>query len=217
MIDTLSLMLALRARLATLSVASCSGVNLGASGYAFTRSSGSFITDGFSVGMEVTPSGFASSTPCVVTGVTASTLTTDTALTTETSASGRTLTVGLPSRCAWENIAFEPTTGTPWLEEQYIPGPSRQMTVGPLGLLELRPLYSLRIHTPEDVGVGAAVRYADALLELFTPRTAISFGSEVARVRTDTGPYRGQLLNLQPGYATVPVTFPLEIRVANTI
>lgn len=221
MIDSIALQVALRSRLIdSLTVASCSGVNLSASGSTFTRASGSFLTDEFAVGMEVAGTGFTNAAnlgPHVVTGVTPLTLTTASTLTTEGAASGRTLTVGLPSRRAWENVAFEPSSGYPWVEEQLIPAGTRQITVGPGGLLETRVLYSLQIHAVEDTGLGAPLRYADALLELFAPRTAITFGTETARVRTDTGPYRGQMLRRRPGWATVPVTFPLEIWSNNSI
>jgi hypothetical protein len=219
MIDTQTLQVALRTRVLTLSVATCSGVNLSATGSVFTRASGSFLTDSFSPGMEVLGAGFsvaANNARFTVTAVTALTMTVSGSLSTESAAAGKTLTVGLPAGRAWENIAYEATTSAPWVEEQLIPAGSRQITVGPLGTLETRLLYQLQVHVPEDVGIGAPNRYADSLLTLFTPRTAITFGSDTARVRTDTGPYRGQLLRRRPGFATVPVTFPLEIRSDNT-
>ncbi len=220
MIDTHTLQLALRTKALTLSVASCSGVDLSADGTRYTRASGSFLTDGFSIGMEVLGAGFseAQNNPRnTVTDLTATILTVDATLTTEAAGSGKTLTVGMPIGRAWENISFEPTTGDPWVAEELLPGPTRQITVGPLGTLETRLLYRLEVHAVEGKGVGAANRYADSLLTLFAPRTAITFGTETARVRTDVGPFRGQLLRRRPGYATVPVTFPLEIRSANTI
>ena len=220
MIDTYTLQLALRTQALSLSVASCSGVNLSASGSVFTRASGSFITDEFSVGMEVTGASFdesANNASFTITAVAATQLTVDGDLTTESAGSGKTLTVSLPANRAWENIAFEPTAGAPWVEEQLIPGTSQQITIGPLGTLESRLLYQIQVHVPEDVGIGAPTRYADSLMTLFAPRTEITFGSDVARVRTDTGPYRGQALRRRPGWVTVPVTFPLEIRTANTV
>jgi hypothetical protein len=219
-IDHHALQLALRARALTLTVAECSGVNLSASGSGFVRASGSFLTDGFSLGMEVLADNFSDSDNdgyWIVTNVSATTLTVDGSLNAESAGANKTLTVGLPSSRAWENIEFEPTTGSPWVEEQLIPAGSRQISVGPEGTLETRLLYSLAVHAVENKGVGAPNRYADALLELFTPRTSITFGSLTARVRTDTGPYRGQMLRRKPGYMTVPVTFPLEVYSQNTI
>lgn len=217
MIDHRALQLALRTRALTLSVASASGINLAASGSTITRIQGSFLTDEFSPGMEALLVGWSAdnNTRFTVTDVEALTLTLDGTLTTESMAGGRSVTVGLPQYRAWENIGFEPTTGAPWIEEQLIPGTTRQISVGQYGTIETRLLYQLQVHALEDTGIGAPNRYADALLTLFTPRTQITFGSDTARVRTDTGPYRGQLLRRRPGYATIPVTIPLEIWSAN--
>lgn len=220
MIDFHALQLALRAHARNLSVASCSGVNLSASGSTFTRASGSFITDGFYPGMEVTSAGFTGSgnnNDYIVTEVSALTLTIDGTLTTESAASGKTLTVGLPSNQAWENKEFEPTSGEPWVEEQLVPGPTAQIGVGNGGTLLTRLLYVLHVHAIENEGIGAPVRYADALCEHFAPRTEITFGSSTAKVRTDTGPYRGQMLRRKAGFVTVPVTFPLEVYSQNVI
>ena len=184
------------------------------SGSTYTRAVGSFLTDGFAVGMEVTGAGFtnaANNQSVVVTGVEALTLTVDATLTTESAAAGRTLTVGQPTRTAWENVAFETTVGYPWIEEQLVPAGTRQITIGQNAQLETRVLYSLLIHAVHDTGLGAPSAYADAVLDLFSPGTQIAFGSETARVRTDTGPSRGQMLVRRPGWVTVPITIPLEI------
>ena len=85
-----------------------------------------------------------------------------------------------------------------------------------VGLGACLVLYSLAVHTIENKGVGAPNRYADALIQLFRPLTQITFGSATARVRTDTGPFRGQMLRRKPGYMTVPVTFPLEVFSSNS-
>lgn len=221
MIDTAELQLALRSRMIdSLTVVSCSGVNLSASSTTFTRATGSFITDGFAKGMEVTSAGFTGSGNngrFVITNVTATDVTVNGTLSSEAAGSGKTLTVYLPSRRAWENVAFEPDNGYPWVEEQLIPAGTRQISVGPGGYLETRVLYTVLIHAVQDTGLGAPVRYADALLELFAPRTQITFGTETARVRTDTGPYRGQMLRRKAGWTTVSVTFPLEIWSNNSI
>jgi hypothetical protein len=54
-------------------------------------------------------------------------------------------------------------------------------------------------------------------MEHFTPGTQITFGSQTARVRTDTGPFRGQILRRRAGFVSVPVTIPLEVWSANTL
>jgi hypothetical protein len=212
-----ALQLGLRTKALTLSVATTGSTTLSATSTGYARASGSFVTDGFKPGMELSASGFttaANNGVHVIVAVSALAIQCeDTA--TEAAASGRTLSVGLPSRVAWENVAFDPPAGAPWVEEQLVPAPSRLLSVS-RGTVETTALYNLLIYTPEDVGVGAANGYADALIVLFAPLTDITLSTgHVARVRTDTGPYRGQMIRRKPGWVTVPVTFPLFVYTSN--
>jgi hypothetical protein len=211
-IDHTLLQLALRAKLRTLSVCTTGSVSLSSTTTGYARASGSFIC----VGMEVTPSGFTQTAVGTITGVTALTLTILGGRSAEAAAS-RTLTVGLPSRCAWENVALAPSTGTPYVEEQYIPGPMAQVTLGALGELEVLPMYSPRIYVPSNADMLAAGNYADAILTLFAPGTPITVSGATVTVRRDVGPFRGQLQQAEPGYAVVPVSIPLRLRTSNTI
>jgi hypothetical protein len=52
---------------------------------------------------------------------------------------GRSLSVLIPSRRAWENIHFEPVTDTPYVEEEYLPGPALKKTIGEFGEIEVLP------------------------------------------------------------------------------
>lgn len=221
MIGHLDIQLALRAKLLTLSVVTTGSVTLSATASGYARSSGSFLSDGFAPGMELTPSGFASNPVSVVTDVTALSLTVADPRSAETSASGRTLAVGLPSARAWENKKPSddpPLQSRPFVREEYLPGaPMKQVTLGPFGEVEMQPLYAPQIYVPANSGITAASRYADSIVRLFAPRTAIPVGTDVLRVRTDSGPYRGQLLQSSPGFAVVPVTIPCWIRTQNTI
>lgn len=218
MIEYDDIQLACRARALTLEVATTGSNTLAASSSGFTRSSGSFLTDGFRRGMEVLCSGFSKSANNArhyVENVTATLLTVSTSVT-EGSGSGKTISVPLPQYQAWENIEHEPTPGAPWVEEQFLPGPTRQFTVGLEGTLEARPIYGMQVHVPENVGVGAPNRYADALIRHFKPLTAMTLDNgDVVRVRTDTGPFRGQLIRRKPGFVTVPVSFPLFMYTTN--
>jgi hypothetical protein len=212
--------LALRTKLLTLSVATTGSTDLSGTATGYARSAGSFITDGFRVGMEVAGSGFADSdnnTPHTITAVTALALScADTAV--EAEAAGRTLTVGLPTGRAWENLDYEPTQNTPWVEEQYLPGPMRRETLGATAQLEVLPQYLPRIYVPANTGADAARKYADALITLFAPGTTMTTTSgDVLRVRGDLAPFAGQLVQTRPGAAVVPVTVPLRVRTTNSI
>ncbi len=214
---------ALRLRLGTLDVSSLSGVDLGvaeaAPFWTYTRLLGSFTDDGFYPGMEIDVAGFADSKNNGLMTIKAAEdliLTVDKTLATEAAAGGRTLDVGLPSRVAWENIEFKPDQDQPYIEEELLPGVAEQITVGPGGLIELEPIYIVNVFIAPDVGVEAMNLYGDALVALFAPRVAMSLANgDVLRVRSTPSSTRGQLIQLKPGWATMPVRIPLRIRTIN--
>jgi hypothetical protein len=216
MIDHLAMQKALREHVRDLVVLTTGSTSLGATGTTYTRASGSFVTDGFAPGMEVTPSGFTDTAVSVVKSVAALTLTVSRTLTTETASSGRTLSVGLPSRVAYENIEFEPVTGSPWVREELVSGPVRMLTTIDNGTIEFDPLYLLDVNVPEKVGTGAVNRYADKLMDLFAPPTQIDMSDgNVIQARTDTMAYRGPVRHVTPGFASVRVTLPLRLHLIN--
>lgn len=232
MYDEVAYQLALRSKLLTLSVATTGSISLAATTTGYTRTSGSFITDGLAPGMEITPAGFANNTPAVITDVSALTVTAKRVITTvtngvtiyslgaitaESAASGRSLTVGLPSNRAWENDYFEPTAGIPYVREEFLPGPTAQVTIGPNGELQGEPMYAMYFNAPAGTRLTAK-RYVQGARLLFAPRTQITASNgDTIRVRADTGPYAGQLQQSTPGFAVQPFTVPLRVRSANVI
>lgn len=219
MIDNLQMQQAIRTQLLTMEAATTGSISLEATSDGFVRTTGSFLTDGFEPGMEVAATGFgqaANNANWVVEQVEALTLHV-TGLTAEDAASGRTLTAGLPSDRAWENVGFEPTPGTPYVEENFLSGPSTQLTNGTdEATVQVDPLYVVNIFAPENLGMEAASRYADAVLEAFKPNTSFNLSNgDALRVRTDTGPSRGQLTQRKPGWATVPVTIAFRLFTTN--
>ena len=208
---------ALRAKLLTLSVATTGSVTLAATTTGYTRATGSFLTNGFTVGMEVTPTGFTQTDVGTIIALTATVMTIKGGRTAESAGAARTLAVGLPADRAWENVPLDPTTAKPYVEETYLPGPMTQITLGPLGILEADPSYLVRVFVPMENGVGAARSYVDALFTLFAPRTSITVAGATVSVRTQPGPFAGQLLQTDSGFASVPFTVPLRVRTANSI
>ena len=218
MLDHLAAQLALRTQLLTLAVCTTGSTSLSATATGYARAAGSFLADGFAAGMEITPSGFTANTVDTITAVTALTLTTKSARAVESVSSGRTIAVALPASRAWENMDFTPVAGVPFVEEDYVPGPVTQITVGPLGQVETTPLYVVKLYGVANTGAGALARYATAVLTLFPPRFNVTLSTgDVLRVRTDTAPYRGQLQQATPGFAVVTVTIPLRGRSSNSI
>ena len=218
MLDHAACSHAIHTQAATLAVVTTGSVSLGATATGFTRATGSFVTDGFLVGMEVTPSGFAlNTTPVVIVGVTDTALNTLDATSAESAASGRTLTVGYPT-VASENITFTPTPNRWYVNEQYLPGPGQQVEFGPGAALEIRPTMVFQVFGIANTGPEALYKVADGLLALFPPHQALPLATgDVARVRTDVMPFRGQLQAATPGWSVVPVTVPLRVRTPNSI
>lgn len=209
--------LALRGKLLTLAVCTTGSTTLEATATGYARAAGSFLTDGFAVGAEVAPTGFTQTATGVITALTALTMTISGGRTVQAAGAARTLSVGLPAMRAWENVAFTPTAGAPYVTEQYVPGPGKKISLGPLGELEYLPLFAPHVHVPSGVGPEAGDAYADALLTLFAPETSITLANSTLRVRGDVAPYSGQLLQSAPGFATIPVNVPLRLRTANAI
>lgn len=218
MIDHYAIQLALRTKLLTLSAATTGSASLAATATGYSRSTGSFLTDGFAPGMEITGSGFTASANNAAKTLTAVAALTLTCAGCSVEAAGtRTIAAGLPAYRAWENVAYEPTAGVPYVTEAYLPGPMSRQTLGTYGELEAMPTYVVRVNVPENTGIGAASQYADALLTLFAPGTAMTVGSDTLRVRADVAPFRGQLLPVAPGFVSVSVSVPLRLRTANSI
>lgn len=218
MINHTAALLALRTKLLALSVATTGSTTLSATSTGYARSSGSFVTDGFRTGMEVTGTSFsnaANNTAKTITEVTALAITAS-GCTTE-AAGTRTLTVNLPSDRRWTNVHLKPTTGKPYFEEQYLPGPMDRITLGATSVLEVLPQYLIRISAPSNVGIDGLFGYADALLTHFAPNTSITLTGSTLKVRGDVAPYAGQVTQTEPGFAAVLVTVPLRLRTANSI
>lgn len=219
MINHTAIMLALRARALTLSVCTTGPAAIAATATGYSRAVGSFLTDGFAVGMELTGTAFSGPTnngAHVVTDVTATDITCPNTL--AESAGAGVLTVGFPALRVYENQQFTPVTGRPYAEFDYLPGPVSQVTVGTLGELEALPMSVIKLYAPSNTGSAALYATADAVLALFAPRTALTLpNGDVLRVREGPAPYRGQLLNTDAGFAVVVVTIPCWIRTANII
>lgn len=218
MIDHFANTLALRAHAFACVIATTGTTTLEANAAGYVRASGSFLTDGFAVGMEVTPAGFPQTSVGRITAVTALTLTINGGRTVAASAGARSLTAYLPAMRGYENVAITPVADTPYVTEEYLPGGGLDViTMGTNSDLEARPTYVLTLFAPQNTGIGALRKSLDALLEHFAPKTAIPVGTDTLRVRGDVGPSSTAIRQLESGWAFAQLTVPLRLRTANTI
>lgn len=207
---------AFRARAEDLSVAATGSMDLSATSAGFARGAGSFITDGFQPGMEVVPAGFASnSTPKLITRVEALLLTVEDGATAEASASGRSLTTGLPLLRRYSaNVELQRVARRHYIEMDYVPSGSVQWTAPYDGLRREEGLTVFRwfgIQGFDDVAIRKCM---DALLALFKPGTTLTAGSEQVRIHGEPGPWAGQVLP-RDGWAVCTGTIPWRAEVLN--
>ena len=83
-------------------------------------------------------------------------------------------TSGLPS-IAYENVAFEPTTGTSFLKVQYLPTVTRPAVRGLNPQLRYQGIFAVTVFTPEGKGPAAADDYSNKVIDAFAATTDISF------------------------------------------
>lgn len=216
-VDDTAATLAFRARARSLVAVTTGATTLSATATGYARAAGSFVTDGFAVGMEITPSGFASNPVAVITEVTALTLTTA-ARAVEAAAAGRTIAVGLPALRAWENKDFTRVVGRPYIDDEYVPATSELRTAPANGgTLEETGLYIIKWFGIPDRGVGGIRKPLSALKLLFTPGTSLVAGDHTIRVRGDVGPFTGQIIPQGSGWSRCTLTIPWRAYSRNAV
>lgn len=218
MIVRATALLALWARAVSVTVKTTGVMSLSATATGYERAdAGSFLTDGFVPGMEITPIGFSANTVDLITGVSALTLTTANARAVEASAGSRSITVKLPAVQATE---LKDTTklALRWrVEEEFVPGPPALMGQKNGGLVRQQGLYLLKLIAPERYGPLAMCAMVDALTALYAPGTSLIGGNPTLSVRTDTSVYAGQIIPQGDGSARCLLTVPWEAYWINSI
>ncbi len=183
MLDLEIVNLALRARLQTVTIAATPTMDLSATSAGYARLTGSFVTEGYAEGMEVTPTGFPSEIApridvATISKVEPLLLTIAKGRTPAVSASGRSLRVGLPGIAAFDKPVTR-VPDRPYFVEQF--SPSIAPTVG--GYTEDRGLYALTYLSETKYGKTPIQRAMLAIRELFTPGTLIGTGTNQVRIR----------------------------------
>jgi hypothetical protein len=217
MLDHTAAQLALRARAIATVVATTGSTTLSATTTGYTRAAGSFLTDGFRAGMEVTPSGFGANVVDVITDVSALSITTKTAHAAEVGVTGS-LTAYLPGLRAYENERFTKDPKRPYLEEEFVPATAGMITMpAATGDLEETGLYVIRLYGLSAYGIVGLRSMIDALRARFSPGTTITAGSASLRVRTDVSTQASQIIAQDNGWSACTLRIPWLARTANAI
>lgn len=217
MIDLLAAHLALRNRALAFAGPATGTMALAATADGYSRATGSFVTDGFQVGMEITPAGFATNTVDTIKSVTATNLYTVKARAVEVSAGSRSISVGLPALRAWEGDVFTPTIGRQYIDEDFSQDTSVLLGARDGGQVQEQGLYVLKWYGLTGYGMAGLRKSVDTLKLLFAPGTSLTAGSNVVRVRTDIAPNTGGLVHLASGYSVLVLTVPWWSLTTNAI
>ena len=76
---------------------------------------------------------------------------------------------------AFENVSFDPTTGTSYLEPMFIPTQRRPAVRGRNPQMRYQGLFRVLCHAKEGAGPGAADSLANSVMEAFEAATDISY------------------------------------------
>jgi len=85
-------------------------------------------------------------------------------------------TANLPS-IAYENVPFEPTTGTSFLKVQYLPTVTRPAVRGLNPQLRYQGIFSVTVFAPEGKGPATADDFTNKVIDAFAATTDISFNN----------------------------------------
>jgi hypothetical protein len=207
------------------SVAATTGTtSIAATASSYTRSAGSFVTEGFEVGMEVLAAGFATAGNNgykIVTSVAAGTLgvSSSTAMSTEAAGGNESIVCGIPEGRAWDNSLFTPTTGRWYIEEDLVPSTHTVPTFPKASAYaENRGLYVLRVFGLSGKGVYAIRRVASAILAQFTPGTGFTLSDATnVRIPSENGPIARQITPVEGGWSYVLIEIPYLAHSLNTV
>lgn len=213
--------LALRTRALAVVVCTTGATTLEATATGYARASGSFITDGFMPGMEVTPTGFTQTAPGIITAVDALTLHIRGGRTIQTAAGARSLAVNVPGVRVFQ--AMEPREngvvlperphGRPYWQEAFAPSTQRLTTNVPHGITERTGLYLITwagLPNFDDIGLQRCI---DAVLAAFPPAYTwtLSDGAKL-EVRGDVAPWSREITTLGASWAGSLITIPWLIK-----
>ncbi len=226
-LDQVAAQIALRTRAATLSVCTTGSTTLGQDANGFTRLTGSFITDGFFQGMEITPSGFTDTTRRIVSGVSALGMSVVGGLSVDGATAGRTLSVGLPQDRRYEmRDADQPDELRHYLEEEWVPRPIARRSFPADGATMIESaLWVLRWYGLPGYDAFAIRKCVSGVLDLFTPGTTIAAGAHTLIVGggdgnpggvTGVAPQAGQILR-SGSHAVCPITIPVWAFTTNVV
>jgi hypothetical protein len=122
----------------------------------------------------------------------------------------------LPTARAFENVAFTPTPGTPFVEEMYVPATEQLRGLVQGGTVESTAEYVINWYGLAGAGIQAINDGITALLARFLPGSSIiASDGTVIRVRGDSAPRRSPITITDDGWAVSTVRIPIRVFTQN--
>jgi len=86
-------------------------------------------------------------------------------------------TANIPTQIAYENVSFEPTTGTSYIKTNFIPTSRRPAVRGLNPQQRYEGVFRLQVYCPEGNGPATVDAFANTLIEAFEATTHITHNS----------------------------------------
>jgi len=95
-------------------------------------------------------------------------------------------TNNLPTQIAYENVSFEPTTGTSWMRPMFLPTSRFPDVRGLNPQQRYQGLFRVQVYCPEGNGPSTCEGFANTLIEAFEATTKFDYtGSRTITVNID--------------------------------
>jgi len=108
---------------------------------------------------------------------------------------------GLPVARAWQNIAFEPEPGVPYVRDTMLLGAALPVEVGGGAAFRAEEVYQVDVFTPAGGPITGTLGVADAIASAFRSGTITAGGRKVWVRSCRLGPWL-----IEDGWCQVPVS-----------
>jgi Bacteriophage related domain of unknown function len=119
----------------------------------------------------------------------------------------------LPTERAWEGVPYAPTVGTPWIRDRLTPQTSRQVSLGPYGLIRHLGIWSVDVIVPAGKGTAELDVLADAIVGTFPPGLQVAADETIVTVQRS----ERSMTRSEPDWLTCPIVMLWQSDTTNTI
>jgi hypothetical protein len=116
----------------------------------------------------------------------------------------------LPS-VAWENVAFSPVTGVPYLRPFLLPGEPFQAELGTAGCNRHTGIYQISVYSPAGAGVLSLNTLVASIVDHFKRGTTLTYSTTTLTIQKA---YPGPMMQ-ETDWVHVPITIQYSLLASN--